>query len=182
MGIEVKKLRSDNETYICNIENGISVTSTTAEEEEKLINLITCQTGKISILCIFCETSSRILAKAWQFAISRVHFSHFTLANAWGHCLNLSSGFINALYFHALFINFQRKLQLIEQMDDNHVTNSPWRPPFSPSDGQRHRFFFFYVVQSYRRNKMWWEKCWSSHEATDIATFSNHGWHWLGSD
>lgn len=53
MGIEVKKLRSDNETYICNIENVISLNP--AEEEEKLIILITCQRGKISILCIFCE-------------------------------------------------------------------------------------------------------------------------------
>lgn len=53
MGIEVKELRSDNETYICNTENVISLNP--AEKEEKLIILITCQSGTISILCIFCE-------------------------------------------------------------------------------------------------------------------------------
>lgn len=41
MGIEVKKLGSDNETYICNTENVISLNP--AEEEEKLIILIACQ-------------------------------------------------------------------------------------------------------------------------------------------
>lgn len=41
MGIEVKKVRSDNETYICSIENEISLKL--EEEGEKLIILITCQ-------------------------------------------------------------------------------------------------------------------------------------------
>lgn len=53
MGTEVEKPRSDNETYICNTENVISLNP--AEEEEKLIILISCQRGKISISCIFCK-------------------------------------------------------------------------------------------------------------------------------
>lgn len=44
MGIEVKKLRSDNETYICNTENVISLDP--VEEDEKLIILIACREAR----------------------------------------------------------------------------------------------------------------------------------------
>lgn len=51
MAIELKELGSDNETNISNAANVISLNP--AEEEEKLIILIACQRGEISILCIF---------------------------------------------------------------------------------------------------------------------------------
>lgn len=58
MGIEVKKVRSDSENYICSTENEISLNP--KEEKEKLIILITPpHRGEISILCIFCKALIR---------------------------------------------------------------------------------------------------------------------------
>ena len=54
MGIEVKTLRSDNETYICNTENVISLNPVEEKRKEKLIILITCQTPDIDVM-LFCE-------------------------------------------------------------------------------------------------------------------------------
>lgn len=58
-GAESKKLGSDNETYIWNTEDAVSVDP--ADEQRKLISLIARFGGKILILCIVCPKLSKSL-------------------------------------------------------------------------------------------------------------------------